>query len=96
VKAVICGAGLTGLALAQRLGTLGWDVVVLEKAPGPRAQRVARAMANWFLPESLLRLQARRMTLRVAGLPGFGQYVATSLVGKPTTMIRDLGASRDR
>lgn len=53
-------------------------------------------MANWFLPESLLRLQARRMTLRVAGLPGFGQYVATSLVGKPTTMIRDLGASRDR
>ncbi|MEE1930192.1 FAD-dependent oxidoreductase [Streptomyces sp. TRM 70351] len=38
MKAVICGAGIAGLACAQRLDTLGWDVVVLEKAPGPRAQ----------------------------------------------------------
>lgn len=38
MKVVICGAGLAGLALAQRLDTLGWDVVVLEKAPGPRTQ----------------------------------------------------------
>ncbi|WP_455568879.1 hypothetical protein [Streptomyces inhibens] len=28
------GAGIAGLALAQRLDTLGWEVVVLEKAPG--------------------------------------------------------------
>ncbi|MYT29645.1 MULTISPECIES: hypothetical protein [unclassified Streptomyces] len=27
-----------GIALAQRLDTLDWDVVVLEKAPGPRTQ----------------------------------------------------------
>ncbi|HEY4018954.1 MAG TPA: FAD-dependent monooxygenase [Pseudonocardiaceae bacterium] len=38
MKVVICGAGLAGLTLAQRLDTLGWDVVVLEKAPGPRSQ----------------------------------------------------------
>jgi len=38
MKAVICGAGIAGLALAQRLAVLGWEVVVLEKAPGPRTQ----------------------------------------------------------
>ncbi|MFC4857072.1 FAD-dependent monooxygenase [Actinophytocola glycyrrhizae] len=38
MKVVICGAGITGLALAQRLAVLGWEVVVAEKAPGPRSQ----------------------------------------------------------
>ncbi|MGW7518689.1 FAD-dependent oxidoreductase [Streptomyces sp. NPDC054796] len=38
MKAVICGAGITGLALAHRLDALGWEVTVLEKAPGPRTQ----------------------------------------------------------
>jgi 2-polyprenyl-6-methoxyphenol hydroxylase-like FAD-dependent oxidoreductase len=38
MKAVICGAGIAGLALAHRLATLGWEVVVLEKASGPRTQ----------------------------------------------------------
>lgn len=38
MKAAISGAGIAGLALAHRLDTLGWEVVVLEKAPGPRAQ----------------------------------------------------------
>lgn len=38
MKAVICGAGIAGLALARQLSTRGWDVVVLEKAPGPRTQ----------------------------------------------------------
>ncbi|MEV0346729.1 FAD-dependent monooxygenase [Nonomuraea sp. NPDC050680] len=38
MKAVICGAGIGGLALAQRLDTIGWDVVVLERSPGPRTQ----------------------------------------------------------
>lgn len=38
MKVVICGAGIAGLTLAHRMTTLGWDVVVLEKAPGPRAQ----------------------------------------------------------
>ncbi|MGH3834648.1 MAG: FAD-dependent monooxygenase [Pseudonocardiaceae bacterium] len=38
MKAVICGAGIAGLSLAQRLNTIGWDVVVIEKSPGPRNQ----------------------------------------------------------
>ncbi|MGH3917978.1 MAG: FAD-dependent monooxygenase [Pseudonocardiaceae bacterium] len=38
MKAVICGAGIAGLSLAQRLTTIGWDVVVIEKSPGPRSQ----------------------------------------------------------
>lgn len=38
MKVVICGAGIAGLALAGRLDALGWRVVVLERAPGPRPQ----------------------------------------------------------
>ncbi|MCP3804931.1 FAD-dependent monooxygenase [Allokutzneria sp. A3M-2-11 16] len=38
MRVVICGAGIAGLALAVRLSTSGDDVVVLERAPGPRAQ----------------------------------------------------------
>jgi 2-polyprenyl-6-methoxyphenol hydroxylase-like FAD-dependent oxidoreductase len=36
VKVVISGAGIAGLALAHRLGTLGHEVVVVERATGPR------------------------------------------------------------
>ncbi|GAB3408268.1 Rossmann-fold NAD(P)-binding domain-containing protein [Flindersiella endophytica] len=38
MKVVICGAGIAGLALAVRLDALGAEVVVLEKAAGPRTQ----------------------------------------------------------
>lgn len=38
MKVVICGAGIAGLALANRMAALGWEVVVLERAPGPRSQ----------------------------------------------------------
>jgi 2-polyprenyl-6-methoxyphenol hydroxylase-like FAD-dependent oxidoreductase len=38
MKVVICGAGIAGLALAQRMALQGWEVVVLEKAPAPRTQ----------------------------------------------------------
>ncbi|GAB3543523.1 2-polyprenyl-6-methoxyphenol hydroxylase-like FAD-dependent oxidoreductase [Actinopolyspora lacussalsi] len=38
MKAIICGAGIAGLTLARRLNTLGWHVVLLERAPGPRTQ----------------------------------------------------------
>ncbi|GAA2060995.1 FAD-dependent monooxygenase [Streptomyces albiaxialis] len=48
MRAVIVGAGIAGLALAQRLGTLGgWEVEVLEKAPGPRPQGY---MIDFFAP----------------------------------------------
>ncbi|MEU8518882.1 FAD-dependent oxidoreductase [Streptomyces sp. NBC_01216] len=47
MKAVVCGAGIAGLALARRLDALGWDVVVLEKAPGPRTQGY---MVDFFGP----------------------------------------------
>ncbi|AXB41434.1 FAD-dependent monooxygenase [Amycolatopsis albispora] len=36
MKAVICGAGIAGLTLAGRLSDLGGEVVLLERAPGPR------------------------------------------------------------
>jgi 2-polyprenyl-6-methoxyphenol hydroxylase-like FAD-dependent oxidoreductase len=35
-KALIVGAGIAGLAAALRLRRGGWDVLVVEKAPGPR------------------------------------------------------------
>jgi 2-polyprenyl-6-methoxyphenol hydroxylase-like FAD-dependent oxidoreductase len=38
VKVVICGAGIAGLALAAQVSRLGGEVVVLERAPGARAQ----------------------------------------------------------
>ncbi len=38
MRALICGAGIGGLALAQRLTTSGWEVTVVERAPGPRQQ----------------------------------------------------------
>ncbi|WP_104481397.1 FAD-dependent oxidoreductase [Actinokineospora auranticolor] len=38
MRVVICGAGIAGLTLAERLATRGWDVLVVEKAPRPREQ----------------------------------------------------------
>ena len=38
MKVVVCGAGITGLALANKLSRDGAEVVVLERAPGPREQ----------------------------------------------------------
>lgn len=35
MKALICGAGISGLTLAGRLGHHGWDVLLVEQAPGP-------------------------------------------------------------
>jgi 2-polyprenyl-6-methoxyphenol hydroxylase-like FAD-dependent oxidoreductase len=38
MKIVICGAGIAGLTLAGRMSALGGDVVLLERATGPRPQ----------------------------------------------------------
>jgi 2-polyprenyl-6-methoxyphenol hydroxylase-like FAD-dependent oxidoreductase len=38
MRALICGAGIGGLALAERLTSFGWDVTVAERSPGPREQ----------------------------------------------------------
>ncbi|PXY20711.1 FAD-dependent monooxygenase [Prauserella muralis] len=38
MRIVICGAGLAGLTMASRMAALGGDVVLLERAPGPRRQ----------------------------------------------------------
>lgn len=38
MRALICGAGIAGLALAQRLTVSGWEVTVVERAPSPREQ----------------------------------------------------------
>lgn len=38
MKALICGAGIAGLALAHRLHHHGWEVQVVDHAPGPREQ----------------------------------------------------------
>ncbi|MET9269019.1 FAD-dependent monooxygenase [Kribbella sp. NPDC003557] len=35
---IICGAGIAGLALANRLSALGQEVTLLERSPGPRPQ----------------------------------------------------------
>ena len=37
MRAVICGAGIAGLTLSQRLATSGWEITVVERAPGPRS-----------------------------------------------------------
>lgn len=36
MKVVICGAGIAGLAMANRVSALGGEVVLLERTPGPR------------------------------------------------------------
>jgi 2-polyprenyl-6-methoxyphenol hydroxylase-like FAD-dependent oxidoreductase len=38
MRALICGAGIAGLALAHRLHHHGWEVHIVDHAPGPREQ----------------------------------------------------------
>lgn len=38
MKAVICGAGIAGLALAARLSQSGWRVTLIESGPAPREE----------------------------------------------------------
>jgi 2-polyprenyl-6-methoxyphenol hydroxylase-like FAD-dependent oxidoreductase len=61
-----------------------WRPVAEEK------QRVGRAGARRFLPETARQLRLRRAVLRMARLPVIDRYVAASLTGKPTTLISNL------
>lgn len=91
----IAGAWL----LAERLARSGsveealtgwervWRPVVTEK------QRVARGGAQWFLPSSRARRQARRLALRLAALPGLDAVVTRGLVGRAGGDIRALAAA---
>ena len=38
MKAIICGAGISGLSAAAFLTRRGWQVVVVERSAGPRPQ----------------------------------------------------------
>lgn len=38
MRVVVCGAGIAGLTLANRIAATGGEVVLLERAPGPRPQ----------------------------------------------------------
>lgn len=91
----IAGAWL----LAERLDRAGsveealtgwervWRPVVAEK------QRVARGGAQWFLPSSRARRQARRLALRLAALPGLDTVVTRGLVGRAGGDVRALAAA---
>lgn len=91
----IAGAWL----LAERLDRAGsveealtgwervWRPVVAEK------QRVARGGAQWLLPSSLARRQARRLALRLAALPGLDTVVTRGLVGRAGGDVRALAAA---
>ena len=64
-----------------------WRPVAEEK------QRTGRAGVSWFLPESTLRLLIRRFALRAARLPVVDRYVAATVAGKSTGLIKNLGAA---
>ncbi|GAB3738161.1 FAD-dependent monooxygenase [Amycolatopsis oliviviridis] len=53
-------------------------------------QQVARRGARWFLPANRLLLQARRVFLRVAKLPGLERTLATAVTGKSTALVTNL------
>lgn len=38
MRVVICGAGIAGLTLAHRIASIGGEVVLLERSPGPRPE----------------------------------------------------------
>ncbi|AUI63932.1 FAD-dependent monooxygenase [Amycolatopsis sp. BJA-103] len=53
-------------------------------------QQVARRGARWFLPANRFLLQARRVFLRAARLPGLERTLATAVTGKSTALVTNL------
>lgn len=58
-------------------------------------QHVARRGARWFLPASRSLLQARRVFLQVARLPGLERPLAAAITGKQTALVADLRQADD-
>ncbi|WP_410666381.1 FAD-dependent monooxygenase [Amycolatopsis sp. lyj-84] len=53
-------------------------------------QQVARRGARWFLPANRFLLQARRVFLRAARLPGLERTLAAAVTGKSTALVTNL------
>lgn len=86
------GAYVLGEELA-RAGTLAEGVARYEQRWRPvvqERQRAARTGTSWFLPSTPGRLRLRRLFLRLSALPGMERWMATSLSGKPSRVVRDL------
>lgn len=74
MKALICGAGIAGLALAHRLRHHGWEVQVVDHAPGPREQGY---MIDFFGPgyEALTAMGLRPSLRRFASSVESFRYI---------------------
>lgn len=74
MKALICGAGIAGLALAHRLHHHGWEVQVVDQAPGPREQGY---MIDFFGPgyEALTAMGLRPSLRRFASSVESFRYI---------------------
>ncbi|MCD0443801.1 FAD-dependent monooxygenase [Glycomyces sp. A-F 0318] len=74
METVICGAGIAGLALANRLHHHGWNVHLIDHAPGPRTQGY---MIDFFGPgyEALTAMGLRSALHRAAGSVSEMRYV---------------------
>lgn len=74
MKALICGAGIAGLALAHRLHHHGWEVQVVDHAPGPREQGY---MIDFFGPgyEALTAMGLRSKLRRFASSVESFRYI---------------------
>ena len=66
-----------------------WRPVAEEK------QKVGRAGARWFLPETALQLRIRRVVLRLARQPLIARRVAAILAGTSTALITTLRRAGD-
>ena len=87
------GSFVLGEELA-RAGSVGEGLERYERRWRPvveERQRVARRGTSWFLPTTAGRLRLRRLFLRWSALPGVDRWVATSLSGKPSRVVKDLG-----
>ncbi|WP_017591551.1 FAD-dependent oxidoreductase [Nocardiopsis potens] len=89
----IGGAFVLGEELA-RAGTVEEGLRRYEERWRPVAeerQRAARVGTRWFLPDGRTRLWVRRQALRAAGfVPGLGNFIAGSLTGKPSRVVKDV------